>query len=316
MPHIIASVGELLVEFVCETKGGHHLQPARYLGPFPSGAPGIFIDQVARMGAGAVFAGAVGEDAFGRVIRDRLVADGVDDRLIRTIQGEVTGSAFVSYNDDGSREFVFNIARSAAAHFPDGAEAAATMLAAGVGLVHVSGSALGEPSLRTRIADLVTRLLDQGVALSLDPNVRREEMRDAGYLAVLHDLVARAALILPSDDDADLLWPGEAFASYGPRLIRGGAQAVVLKRGAQGCIGMGSDLQAIDLAGHRVEVVDPTGAGDCFCATFVALHAMGMPLDQALVRANAAGALAVQSLGPMEGNSTQAAIDAFLEGRA
>ena len=116
--------------------------------------------------------------------------------------------------------------------------------------------------------------------------------------------------------DFDLLWPGEAFASYGPRLIRGGAQAVVLKRGAQGCIGIGTDLAVIDLAGHRVEVVDPTGAGDCFCATFVALHAMGMPLDQALVRANAAGALAVQRLGPMEGNSTQAAIDAFLEGRA
>ncbi len=316
MPITIASIGELLVEFVCETKGGHHLQPARYLGPFPSGAPGIFIDQAARMGAKALFAGAVGDDAFGRVIRTRLVADGVDDRLIRTIQGEVTGSAFVSYNDDGSREFVFNIARSAAAHFPAGAEAAAAMLAAGVTVLHVSGSALGEPGMRSRIADLVARLMGAGVALSLDPNVRREEIRDTGYMATLHDLVARAALVLPSDDDADLLFPGEAFASYARRLIRGGAQAVVLKRGAQGCIGMGSDLQAIDLAGHRVEVVDPTGAGDCFCATFVALFTMGMPLPQALLRANAAGALAVQSLGPMEGNSTPAAIDAFLEGRA
>ena len=38
MPPIIASVGELLVEFICDTKGGHHLAPARYLGPFPSGA--------------------------------------------------------------------------------------------------------------------------------------------------------------------------------------------------------------------------------------------------------------------------------------
>ena len=314
MKPVIASVGELLVEFVCDTKGGHHLAPARYLGPFPSGAPGIFIDQAARMGAAAIFAGAVGDDAFGQVIRRRLVADGVDDRLIRTIPGEVTGSAFVSYNDDGSREFVFNIARSAAAHFPDGAEAAAALLAAGVSMIHVSGSALGDAGMRRRVVDLVGRLSAQGVALSLDPNVRREEIRDTGYMATLHDLVAQAALVLPSDEDADLLFPGELFATYAHRLITNGAKAVVLKRGAKGCVGMGAGLAVLRVHGHSVPVVDPTGAGDCFCATFAALHLAGMPLQQALVRANAAGALAVQSLGPMEGNSTQAAIDAFLEG--
>ena len=314
MPPIIASVGELLVEFICDTKGGHHLAPARYLGPFPSGAPGIFIDQAARMGVGAIFAGAVGDDAFGQVVRSRLVADGVDDRLILTVPGQVTGSAFVSYNHDGSREFVFNIARSAAAHFPDGEGAAQAMLAAGVSLIHVSGSALGDVGMRGRIVDLVGRLTAQGVALSFDPNIRPEVMRDAGYLATVRDLVAEAALVLPSDDDADLLFPGEEFAIYAHRLIAGGAKAVVLKRGAAGCIGMGRDLVATDLAGHRVTVVDPTGAGDCFCATFAALHVMGMALPDALRRANAAGALAVGRLGPMEGNSSPAEIDAFLAG--
>jgi sugar/nucleoside kinase (ribokinase family) len=57
-------------------------------------------------------------------------------------------------------------------------------------------------------------------------------------------------------------------------------------------------------------VVDPTGAGDCFCGTFVTLSAAGQPLLLALTRANAAGALAVTRLGPMEGNSTLAEIDA------
>jgi fructokinase len=39
-----------------------------------------------------------------------------------------------------------------------------------------------------------------------------------------------------------------------------------------------------------------------------------MALQAALVRANAAGALAVTRLGPMEGNSTPTQIDAFLAG--
>ena len=56
----IGSVGELLVEFVCTEKDHHHLRAARSVGPFPSGAPGIFIDQAARS------AGALGGPA-GRV---------------------------------------------------------------------------------------------------------------------------------------------------------------------------------------------------------------------------------------------------------
>ena len=77
---------------------------------------------------------------------------------------------------------------------------------------------------------------------------------------------------------------------------------------------MAADLVATAVTGHRVPVIDPTGAGDCFCATFAALHVMGTALPDALRRANAAGALAVGRLGPMEGNSSPAEIDAFLAG--
>ena len=128
-PVVIGSIGELLVEFVCAEKDGWNLRAAPYVGPFPSGAPGIFIDQAARVarafGGRAVFAGAVGDDAFGRVVLDRLVADGVDPGLIRVVPGVPTGSAFVSYNSDGSRDFVFNIAHSAAARMPGLEEIAA-----------------------------------------------------------------------------------------------------------------------------------------------------------------------------------------------
>ena len=71
MAVVIGSIGELLVEFVCTEKDGGNLRAAPYVGPFPSGAPGIFIDQAARIarafGGRAMFAGAVGDDAFGRV---------------------------------------------------------------------------------------------------------------------------------------------------------------------------------------------------------------------------------------------------------
>jgi len=312
MALVIGSIGELLVEFVCSEKDGRNLVPAPYIGPFPSGAPGIFIDQAARIAASfggrAVFAGAVGDDAFGQVILQRLVADGVDPGLIRVVPGVPTGSAFVSYNADGSRDFVFNIGHSAAAHLPGLEEIAAGFLAAGIAVLHISGSMLGDAAMRAVGLALCERLVDQGVAISIDPNIRGELISDAGYVETLRRIIAMAAYVLPSDADAEVLWPGQGFEAWSGRLLAGAARVVVLKRGDQGCIGRDRVAQ-VDLPAHRVAVVDPTGAGDCFCATLVTLIAAGQALPDALARANAAGALVVQKLGPMEGNAGLAEID-------
>jgi sugar/nucleoside kinase (ribokinase family) len=311
----IGSIGELLVEFVCAEKDGHNMRAASYTGPFPSGAPGIFIDQAARVAAAfggrAVFAGAVGDDAFGTVLLQRLIADGVDPGLIRVVKGVPTGTAFVSYNRDGSRDFVFNIAHSAAAHLPDLTEIEAGFVAAGISVLHISGTMLGDPGMRALAVDLCERLHARGMAVSIDPNIRTELMSDQGYLTAVRRIMAIASYVLPSDADADLLFPGEAFADWSARLLAGSAQVVVLKRGDQGCIGRdASSTQS--LKAHSVQVVDPTGAGDCFCATFVTLMIAGQAMSQALAYANAAGALAVTRLGPMEGNSSLAELGALL----
>ena len=310
---VIGALGELLVEFICTQTGGRNLRAAPYAGPFPSGAPGIFIDQVARVGGRAVFAGAVGDDAFGRVLRGRLAEAGVAGDLIRVVPGVPTGTAHVCYDSDGSRDFVFNIAHSAASYFPDGNEAVSGFRAAGVQVLHVSGSTLGDPAMRARVLAVCERLYALGVEISIDPNIRIELMTDAGYLDAMRALMAMASYVLPSDADTDLLFPGEGFDDWSLRLIGDGARVVVLKRGAAGAVARDS-AGRVDVPGHAVAVVDPTGAGDCFCATFVTLHLGDSDLTSALRRANAAGALAVMRLGPMEGNSTLSQIDAFLSG--
>ena len=65
---VIGSAGELLVEFVASDRNGRHRRPTSYAGPFPSGAPGIFIDQAARVGAAALFRLAwLGERGLGKL---------------------------------------------------------------------------------------------------------------------------------------------------------------------------------------------------------------------------------------------------------
>jgi sugar/nucleoside kinase (ribokinase family) len=109
----VLTVGEVLVEIVATTKGDGFREPQPLVGPFPSGAPAIFIDQVGRLGTPAAIVSRVGDDDFGRLNLDRLAADGVDVSGIEVAKGEATGSAFVRYRPDGSRAFVYNIAHSA-----------------------------------------------------------------------------------------------------------------------------------------------------------------------------------------------------------
>jgi len=312
----IASIGELLVELVRMDKNSHHLTPGLYQGPFPSGAPGIFIDQAAKIGAQCLFVGAVGADAFGEVVVQRLRADGVDTQLIRIVPDVPTGSAFVSYNDDGSRDFVYNIGLSAATRFSD-TDSIAVLAGYGLDFIHISGSALGNADMRAKILSISRSLHQQGVKLSFDPNIRKELMGSAGYFETVHELLAMSSIFMPSEEDAAALFPQSGLHEFAPQLFAQGVDCVVLKKGASGCEALHRDGTYHQLAAHNVEVLDPTGAGDCFCATCVALWASGaFTLHEVLARANAAGALAVTKMGPMEGNSDLATIEAFLAARA
>ena len=312
----IASIGELLVEFVCSDTDGHHHRVGTYSGPYASGAPGIFIDQAARCGGRCIFAGAVGDDAFGQVILERLTADGVDTGLVARVSGVPTGSAFVSYNADGSRDFVYNIVHSAASRFVADHTTIKKLVNFGTGIMHVSGSVLASPAMREKVLRVCKEMHSRGAAISFDPNIRKELVSDPDYFTTVNELMAICTYFLPSEEDADVLFPGESLENYASKLFAGGADYVVLKKGDKGSSGFQRSGEIHNFSAHKVDAIDPTGAGDCFCATFVTLISSGrFPLEKALQYANAAGAMAVTKVGPMEGNSTLAEIEAFLAQR-
>jgi sugar/nucleoside kinase (ribokinase family) len=113
MTGIVATIGEVLVEMMVVEKGrgfGEHLH---WEGPFASGAPAIFIDQVAKLGHPSAIVSAVGEDDFGRLNLDRLRGDGVDTDGIEVLADQVTATAFVRYRWDGERGVSYRRYRSA-----------------------------------------------------------------------------------------------------------------------------------------------------------------------------------------------------------
>jgi sugar/nucleoside kinase (ribokinase family) len=303
-------VGEILVEIVATSIGEGFRTAQPLVGPYPSGAPAIFIDQCGRLGGRAAMIGAVGDDDFGRLNLERLRADGVDISAIAVDGTLPTGSAFVRYRADGNRDFVYNIATSAAARF--GWSEAVETLVQQAGHLHVMGTALSMPSAREVIERALPIVRQRGGTLSVDPNLRKELRLDLPVERQFAELVAGADLLLPSGDELERAAGVTGEAAALRRLFEHGVKEIVLKRGAAGASCFGRDGSRIDAAAFVVDELDPTGAGDCFGGAYIACLRLGMGRETALTYAAAAGARNVTIRGPMEGAGTRAELDAFI----
>lgn len=303
-------VGEILVEIVATTIGEGFLDAQPLIGPHPSGAPAIFIDQCGKLGGAAAMIGAVGNDDFGRVNLNRLRCDGVDVSAIAVDPNYPTGSAFVRYRADGSRDFVYNIATSAASRFGWTDDVAS--LIGRAGHLHVMGSALSMPSACDVIDRAVDVIMARGGTLSVDPNIRKELKLDAATEQRFARLVARADLLLPSGEELERAAGVDGEAEAVQRLFEIGVKEIVLKRGAAGATCFQRTGNRIDAGAFIVDELDPTGAGDCFGGAYVTARRLGLPLTDCLTYACAAGARNVTVVGPMEGAGTRAELDAFI----
>ncbi|WFS67355.1 sugar kinase [Agrobacterium leguminum] len=304
------TAGEILVEIMATTVGDGFLEPQALIGPFPSGAPAIFIDQVARCGGAAGIIAAVGDDDFGRLNVERLRGDGVDVSAIATIPDRPTGSAFVRYRENGARDFVFNIAHSAASetHMTDEAQA----LIEKAGHVHVMGSAFAIAGIGEIILEAIRSVKARGGSVSFDPNIRKELAQGDAGRRLIDDLLEITDLLLPSGEELQAASGLHDEDAAIEKLLASGIGEIVLKRGADGASHFSRAHGRIDVPGLRVREIDPTGAGDCFGATYLTCRRLGMHPGQALAYANAAGAHNVTRRGPMEGAASLSELDAFM----
>ena len=75
---------------------------------------------------------------------------------------------------------------------------------------------------------------------------------------------------------------------------------MVVKLGAEGCA-VFSDGVEFRVPAFEVEVLDTTGAGDCFAGAYLAAIQRGCPAEEAARMANAVGALSVRRVGALAG---------------
>ena len=301
MPDIV-TVGEILVDILADRVGQTFLEPGVFHGPYPSGAPAIFIDQAAHMGCSCGIFAKVGQDDFGALNIARLKRDHVDVSHIVTDPGHTTGTAFATYQADGGRKFIFHFAESAAGYLtPDDLD---EDYIAGAKYLHIMGCSISAgPRLSAAISAAVDIAVKHRVPVAFDPNLRPELLHGSAPKKLFDKILAHASVLLTGAGEITAL-TGCGDAAVAAAGLAAGGKLVVVKNGSRDTVmyRRGNDLR---IPPFPAAEVDPTGAGDCFDATFLAALCQGENTENAALLACAAGALAVQKRGPMEGVSAK-----------
>lgn len=308
----ILSIGNMLVEIMRTGLDMPLDQPGTFSGPYPSGDTPIYIDTAARLGHRAGFIGVIGADDFGKCMIERFQRDGVETSGVHTLPGYTTGVAFVAYFSGGSRKFIYHWRHAAAGQLapehvqPDDFQDSRWL--------HLTGCNIAVSESAREACYKAMRTVPIGATVSFDANIRPEILTVDQIRDLVQPVLDRADVLLPSLTEAAML-TGKPSDEEGCRFWAAQGKTIVLKMGAEGCrIYQGENT--ITVPGYKVHEVDPTGAGDSFCAAFTVAMLEGMDLTQAGRFANAVGALAVTKQGPMEGAPTRKEVEDFLRKQA
>ena len=100
----VTALGELLIDF---TESGLSPQGNILLEANPGGAPCNVLAMLEKLGKKTAFIGKVGQDAFGRHLKEVVETAGIDTRNLLMDEMVHTTLAFVHKKPDGDRDFSF-----------------------------------------------------------------------------------------------------------------------------------------------------------------------------------------------------------------
>jgi sugar/nucleoside kinase (ribokinase family) len=244
---------------------------------------GVTADVVARVGTDLL-----GDFVVAELRRNGIAADGVVRDPRRS-----TSFSFVSVSANGERSFLHTTGANTTLEASD----ASALLLRGKRFVFVTGTMLMDTLDGDQTAGLLRAARTAGASTLMDTvyveSATREEWRRR-VLPALPEL----DFFVPSEPEARGI-SGETDPAGMARVFRKlGARNVVIKLGERGVLCASASGRETLVPALRVpNVVDVTGAGDCWAAGFIAgLHA-GKPMEEAARLGNAVAGVSIQGAG-------------------
>ncbi len=314
----IWTMGETLVEIMRTEVDKPLNETGLFSGPYPSGSSAIMISTVARMGHSCGIISGVGNDGFGECMLNRLKKDGVDVSKVLVDPDGSTACAFVAYDSQGDRRYLFHWDETPAtkAVMPDVTEPSLKEAK----YFHVMGCALtAKLSYGWEIVKTARAMKAQGTKISFDPNVRTEHLtnpkKSKESFEIINAMLEITNLFAPGLDELKLVTGIDDVEEAVKKCFENpNLEILMLKMGSKGSRIYTRDGQVVDQGLYKVESVDPTGAGDTSLGAFLCALLEGKNMKECAEIAAAAGALNVAAFGPMEGKISPENVQAMRDG--
>lgn len=265
-PFDVVALGELLIDF---TENGASAQGDTLFEACPGGAPCNMLAMLRKLGKECAFIGKVGNDMFGRLLRQVILDAGIQaDTLI--LDDEIpTTLAFVKTLPDGDREFSF--------YRKPGADMMLTEAELPLDLIqnakifHFGTLSMTHPGIRAATIRAVEYAKENGALISFDPNLR-PPLWDNLELAREQIAwgLARCDILKIADNELEFM-TGEQDYEKGAAILRRqypNIQVLNVTAGAHGSYSFYADQEPVYVPGFTLGgTIETTGAGDTFCAS-------------------------------------------------
>lgn len=269
----ITSIGEILVDMT-QTHVDENGIP--HFAANPGGAPANVAVAAKKLGVETGFIGCVGDDAYGRLLRDTLKRFGVSTAGLQVTDKASTTLAIVTVDEKGERSFSF-YRKPGADTMIDTAQA--IQAAADTGILHFGSVSLTDPVCRDAVITTVQAAKKAGALISYDPNYRAAlwEHEDAAVLQ-MRAVLPLCDIVKISDEETVLLCGVKEPEAALRKLMDLGVRLAVVTLGAKGAMWRCGEMTG-RAPGCPVKVADTNGAGDTFFGAFLSRVALRGGID-------------------------------------
>lgn len=252
---------------------------------------------LARLGVGTSFVGSIGEDQYGRYVKNDLLKEGVDisDLIIEPELNTVGVFAFI---DENGERYLWGWPRVDQAFKVLDAEKVSFDKVRKADWVHSSGMSLAyDTSARDTVMRIFKEAYEAGVPTSFDLNLRVDDgILDPEYEKAVRQIIQYTTYLLGSGTDEFAYLGREKDWRANAKSFVNGSRTVIVRNGKEGSYGF-AEKQETAAPAFPVDVEDTVGAGDVYNAGFIRAVLEGKPLKECLVAGNAVSGYTVAKKG-------------------
>jgi len=290
MKSMVIVLGDLIVDITMKFPAfpirGGELHRSSFIDIGPGGGCNIAI-MASRLGLPVRYLGEIGGDAFGEILLQGLLREGIDTKEIYVNKDACTPSVAVLVDKTAEPAYLGYAGRLTLRQLPDSWKQSIKK-----GQALFADGWVEYEGMQAVILEAFRQAKTAGCPVFYDPGPGNPDV-DNGWMKKGIEL---CTVLLVNQSEAQRESGEAEVEAAGKALLNMGPEIVVIKRGGEGIMLLKGDKIHVAPA-YPVEVKDTTGAGDCVAGAVIYGYLHDMALPELGIFANAVGSAKVSKIG-------------------